>query len=179
MSSPLRRLLVWLVTDCLALVGCTKLEDPNQVFGSAARAGARGTSTGGDGSGGSLASGSAGNDEAPETANAGSSNALGSAGAGTASADGGSAGEAGAPNVSCQDPTGFHGLGCSTCAGSDIFSLENACSPVACTRFDNGLRLTKHGTNGALPALPAPNSGAGGSASNGGTNANDIVIVCL
>jgi ABC-type phosphate transport system substrate-binding protein len=109
----------------------------------------------------------------------------GGAGAGTAGRavlDGGG-GEAGADGTSCEDETGFHGLGCYRCAPTEIVTLENACSASACTRFDDAKRLTLLDKDGRLPPLPAPVAangganagGAGGTASStGGTGGSGV-----
>lgn len=57
--------------------------------------------------------------------------------------------------VSCVDPQGFSGLGCYRCAPSDSVKLENACSDVSCTPFDDALRLSLLLADGKLPDLPA------------------------
>ncbi|MFT3924051.1 MAG: hypothetical protein QM778_16065 [Myxococcales bacterium] len=68
--------------------------------------------------------------------------------------DGGLDGSADGGPVGCMDPGGFGGLGCSRCEATDTVSLENACSDVSCTPFDDRLRLGKLGADGTLPALP-------------------------
>ncbi|MEP7053269.1 MAG: hypothetical protein ABJB12_23100, partial [Pseudomonadota bacterium] len=144
----------WFAAGCLVWVGCTRLKDPNDVFGDAQLAGVAGLS--GAANGGELVS----------VAGAAGENAMGgytqAASGGAPGSEAGSLGEAGAPSISCDDPSGFHGLGCGVCAATDIFSLENACTGAVCTRFDNSLRLTKLGPGGALPSLPAAAGGAGG-----------------
>jgi hypothetical protein len=168
MSHRFIRPLTWFAFGCSILVGCTKLEDPNEVFGDAPSAGSAGMNAGGAGSGGDLLSSGTGGALAGSSA-AGSSGPAGAAGNNPNNDDdGGSAGEAGAPNMSCNDPTGFQGLGCGRCAGMDIFSLENACTDATCTPFDNGLRLTKLGAGGVLPSLPVASGGAGGTGGSGG-----------
>jgi hypothetical protein len=105
----------------------------------------------------------------------------GSSAGGVAANTGGAAGmagggiggnAAGAGGQSCEDPSGFHGLGCYRCAATDITSLENACTTAACTPFSSAKRLTRLGKDGALPELPPPGaggaSGAGGAASAAG-----------
>lgn len=130
------------------LLGCTKLQDPNQWFGDidaagtgGSRAGAIEPSGGGDsaGTGGSI-SGSAGNEV-------------------------GSGGEAG---EGCEDASGFEGLGCYRCAPTDIVTLENACTSASCVLFDDAKRLTLLGSDGKLPPLPSP-SGSGGAGGSGGS----------
>ncbi|HET9959241.1 MAG TPA: hypothetical protein VFQ61_32350 [Polyangiaceae bacterium] len=69
--------------------------------------------------------------------------------AGTSGLTGGAGGAAG-----CWDPRGFDGVGCGTCAASDIVAFENACSEISCTPFPNGMRLSKLLPNGELPSLP-------------------------
>ena len=140
---------------------CTKLRDPNQWFGSIETAGSIDSPEGGD------VAGHAGN---------GGSSSAGAGGVGVGGTTNGvagarviaDAGDAGATNATCNDETGFHGRGCSRCAPIDLESLENACTSATCTPFDDALRLTKLGKDGALPALPAvssaDNGGAGGSA---------------
>jgi len=68
--------------------------------------------------------------------------------------------------LGCVDPSGFQGLGCFRCAPTDIVTLENACSDVECTPFDNTQRLTKLLPDGSLPELPSagppPVQGGGG-----------------
>jgi len=161
MSTP-RPLPFRLAFAALILLGCTKLEDPNQWFGDAVAGGSGGASGDSDGSGGhagALANGSAGDGGARATAVTG-----GATGFAGGSAGGGAAGGGG---QSCQDPSGFHGLGCYRCAASDITTLENACTTAACTPFSSAQRLTLLGKDGQLPELPTP--GAGGATGAGGT----------
>ncbi len=145
------------------------------MFGDTQLGGGAGMTAGNAGNSGDLVSNSGGGDSLGGTSAAGASggtHAAGAAGTGDVSDEGGSAGDAGAPNMSCTDPTGFHGLGCGVCAPTDIFSLENACTTAVCTRFDNALRLTKLTADGGLPALPTASAGSGGSAgSSGGAGA--------
>ena len=149
------------------LAGCTKLEDPNQFFGAASVAGNGGVAseTAGQSGGGGAAAGLG----AGGSAGSAGSGAVGTAGA-LAASDGGSAGESGA--TSCEDSTGFQGLGCYTCAATDIFDLENACTGATCTRFDDALRLSHLGANGALPPLPGAvgSGGSGGAAGSSGAS---------
>jgi len=164
MSNP-RPLPFRLAFSALILLGCTKLEDPNQWFGDAVVAGSGGASGESDGSGG----------RASALGNGGAGSGVGGAVAGTGGAagiaGGGAAGSAaGAGGQSCQDPHGFQGFGCDRCAATDITSLENACTTAACTPFSSAKRLTLLGQDGQLPELPTPEAsgGAGGSASTGG-----------
>jgi hypothetical protein len=171
----LRLRLVRLTLPGLIFLGCTKLEDPNQMFG-AAGAGGSGSSTNSAGdagsSGSSAIAGTSSGGASTLSGGASGSGGVSSATAGTAGA-GGNSGSAG---QSCEDPSGFHGLGCNRCAATDIVSLENACTSAACTPFANDKRLTLLGSDGKLPDLPAPGAGgagggaggAGGSASVGG-----------
>ncbi len=134
--------------------GCTKLEDPNQTFGDDSVGNHAGASS--DASGGTVANGGS----------AGST--VGGTG-GTPSSAGNAGASAGNGGQSCEDSTGFHGLGCYSCAATDIVSLENACTTSTCTAFDDAKRLTLLGKDGKLPDLPAPPSGAGGSGGAGGS----------
>jgi hypothetical protein len=158
----LRSLVFW----CSVLAGCTKLEDPNQVFGASGGvdSGTAGQS-GSEISGGPSVGGSVAGNAGEGAGHPGTAGAL-------ASSDGGSAGESGAAGTSCEDPTGFHGLGCYACAATDIFDLENACTGATCTRFDDALRLTHLGPNGALPPLPdsVGSGGAGGTPGAAGSS---------
>lgn len=98
----------------------------------------------------------------------GSSGAHASAGEDSAGI-GGDAGGGGVPGDDCVDETGFDGLGCYTCAPTDIVTLEQACTDALCTRFNNILRLTLLPSDGHLPELPAPaGGGTGGGAGVGG-----------
>ncbi|MGC4093854.1 MAG: hypothetical protein QM756_39310 [Polyangiaceae bacterium] len=153
---------------------CTKLESGGDRFA----AGAGGASGGGAGqqggsSSGGAQSGSGGAPRGGSTSSGGRVAAATSGGqpqavAGAAGAAG-NAGEAGSGGDGdpCVDTSGFQGLGCYRCEPRDIASFENACTDSVCTRFENALRLTKLSANGALPELPAPDSGSGGSASAG------------
>jgi hypothetical protein len=159
-----------LAFSALILLGCTKLEDPNQWFGDAVvggSAGASGDSDGTSGRGGSFASGGA--DSSAGGAIAGTGGAAGLAGGAAGSV-------AGAGGQSCQDPSGFHGLGCYRCAAADITTLENACTTASCTPFSSAKRLSLLGKDGQLPELPTPGAGdasggAGGTLGAGGTPA--------
>ncbi len=105
---------------------CTKLDSPNDQFGSVVATGGTGNAGGNDG--GSDAS------------------------------------------ASCHDPLGLNGLGCYSCAPTDISGLESACTTASCTLFDNQHRLTRLLPNGQLPALPARSTATGGLSSTGGTS---------
>ena len=177
MKQHARRHCFWI--SCLVFIGCTQLRDPNQVFdgtdsaaagfSSAGKAGEN-AAQGGGASGttsGRAGSGSDGNVTAGATSGGGKA----SAEAGNSSTSN-SAGEAGASAPDdCQDPSGFHGLGCYSCAPTEIFTLENACSSAACTRFDDAARLTLLGEDGKLPPLPTPEGGGGASGSSGAAGA--------
>ncbi len=143
--------------------GCTKLEDPNQYFGASnlGTAGSVSNSNGGTDANGGDASASAGT--------AGSTAPAAGGDAGTTSGAGSSGASAGSGGHSCQDPTGFNGLGCNSCAATDIVSLENSCTSSSCTAFADDKRLTLLGKDGKLPNLPAPATGAGGSGGAGGS----------
>jgi hypothetical protein len=150
----------WFGIACLAVAGCTELRDANQVFGEIDAGGSPGSA----GNAGQTAQTDAGDGTAAGASNGG---ALGSNGgslghAGTS----GSSADAGAPDSDCNDESGFHGLGCYSCAPKDIFSLENACTMAACTRFDDAKRLTLLGKDGKLP--PLPTNGAGGASGSAG-----------
>lgn len=56
--------------------------------------------------------------------------------------------------MSCVDPDGFYGLGCYRCRPESTQTLENACSDVSCTPFDDHKRLTMLLPDGGLPDLP-------------------------
>jgi hypothetical protein len=56
----------------------------------------------------------------------------------------------------CNDPSGFSGIGCYSCAPETWAQLEAACSDVSCTAFDNKARLSHLQPDGSLPELPAP-----------------------
>jgi hypothetical protein len=149
---------------CLFFWGCTQLDDPNQYFpltnasggSSGSTSASAGTSAGGANAGGSSSVASGGS-----TTIAGAS--LGGSAGQTSAGAGGSSGGGG---QNCEDPSGFHGLGCYSCAPSDILTLENACSTSTCTLFDDK-RLSLLGADGKLPDLPAP--GAGGAGGNAGS----------
>jgi len=151
-----------LALSAVFFCGCTKLEDPNQYFGdtSLGRTGGASSMTNGGSNAGGSGGNAAGNGGGPVVAMGGTSGSSSSAGTGGTSA--------GAGGTSCQDPTGFHGLGCYSCAATDIVSLENACTTAACTQFAGSKRLTLLGKDGQLPDLPPPSSGAGGSGGTGG-----------
>lgn len=150
--------------------GCTKLEDPNQYFGNSSLAGAAGSAgaaantNGGSSANGGTESATAGTGGTQVVAMGGDAGEPGNAGGG---GSGGTTGGTG--GQSCQDPTGFHGLGCNSCAATDIVSLENSCSTASCTAFTDEKRLTLLGKDGKLPDLPAPATGAGGSGGAGGS----------
>ncbi|HWA76925.1 MAG TPA: hypothetical protein VG937_31540 [Polyangiaceae bacterium] len=165
----------------LAGVSCTKLESKNDAFDLASAGGSN--TSGGAASGGSgdrASGGGNSNTQGGVAKSSGGSNSGGlsdSAGSestgtgGRSGSDGGSLGTAGASGAggeSCIDETGFHGLGCGTCPGTDIVSLENACSRATCTPFDDIARLPALGSDGKLPALPT----AGGAAASGGAGGN-------
>ncbi len=149
-----------LTLSCLFLLGCTKLADPNQYFDA--------VSVGGSGgSGASLSAGGTGNGPGGQRGSAGTSQSAGAGGVAT----GGASGATASGGQSCEDATGFNGLGCNSCAATDIVSLENECSTATCTRFDDAKRLTLLGVDGKLPDLPLPvaagGAGAGGSGGSG------------
>ncbi|HEY0464430.1 MAG TPA: hypothetical protein VGC79_09490 [Polyangiaceae bacterium] len=152
--------------SCLFLFACTKLEDPNQWFG-ATVGGSAGEPSGGSGGGGDDFSAGGMNESAG--AGLGGVGAGGSAGGGSAGrlVQEGNAGEAGADGTGCEDPDGFHGLGCYRCAPEEIVTLENACTTAACTRFDDAKRLTLLGKDGQLPPLPSVPSENGGASAGG------------
>jgi len=143
--------------------GCTKLEDPNQVFGDANMAGAGGSfgTSGNTGATGNANAGSAAGGLASGGGASGLGAASGAAGALGAAGNGGAS--AGAGGQSCQDPSGFQGLGCYRCAATDILTLENACTTSTCTPFADDKRLTLLGPDGKLPELPTPVAASGGS----------------
>ena len=159
MTQRARHHLRWFGLSCLISLGCTKLQDPNQWFGAAAA-----------GSAAALSAGSAGLLDSNELGGTAGTGGTAATSAGTGSAAPG--GDAGAAPASCDDATGFHGLGCYRCTPTDIATLENACSTATCTRFDPTKRLTLLGKDGKLPALPASSSagGAAGAAGAGGVS---------
>jgi len=144
----------------LPLLRCTPLEDRDDRFDSPGRGGANGGSSS---SGGSAVSGGA-NGAMPSLG--GKSDLVAGTG-GVAAATGGGAGgdenvSAGAAGEGCLDPTGFSGLGCSTCAPTDLISLENACTAASCVPFDNARRLLQLEGPSELPVSPLNLGGAGG-----------------
>jgi hypothetical protein len=150
-----------LTWSCLIFLGCTKLEDPNQYFGAASAGGSSGSAATNMSAAGTQNAGTGGQ------SNSGGANAQLSAGAG-----GGLGGSSGSGGQSCEDPTGFNGLGCNRCPPSaDIASFENACTSSTCTPFADQKRLTLLGANGKLPDLlmQMAAAGAGGSAGTGGS----------
>ncbi|MET0792668.1 MAG: hypothetical protein ABW061_14200 [Polyangiaceae bacterium] len=162
-----RSSLRWFGISCLAIASCTQLKDPNQVFVDGERGGAGSNAAGSAGKAGSNAAQNAGSSGSGVTAGATSGGGTSSGNAGSTE-NAGSAGEAGASDSDCQDETGFHGLGCYSCAPTEIFTLENACTSATCTRFDDAKRLTLLAQDGKLPALPSP-AGSGGAGGGGGT----------
>jgi hypothetical protein len=165
--SHARLRLTRLTCSCLIFLGCTKLEDPNQWFGAANAGGsspvgaAGGQSQAGGGASGQATSGGAGA-RAGSAAGGGAGAKTGAGGAGASTASGGA--NAGAGGQSCQDSSGFHGLGCYRCAATEIVNLENACTTATCTPFADGTRLTLLGDAGILPNLPSTSGGTGGAA---------------
>ncbi|HEY4160425.1 MAG TPA: hypothetical protein VGM29_20070, partial [Polyangiaceae bacterium] len=174
--SNARLRLTYLTCSCLIFFGCTKLEDPNQSFGvaDAGSGGSRfmgadgGQDQAGSGAGGHTASAGAGGKASSSTGGSAGAKA-GAAGSAASSASGGA--HAGAGGQSCQDPSGFHGLGCYRCAATDIVKLENACTTAACAPFADNTRLTLLGDAGTLPDLPSASGGTGG-ASGGAAGAS-------
>ena len=144
----------WLAISCLLSWGCTKLEDPNQWFGDVV-----------GGGGGELSGGNAGRGRESGAGMGGVNAGLGAnvGVAGILTPNGG----AGGGGMSCEDPDGFHGLGCYRCEPAEIGTLENACTTATCTRFDNSMRLTLLDEAGKLPPLPSPPSGTGGAGAGG------------
>ncbi|HET9955772.1 MAG TPA: hypothetical protein VFQ61_14760, partial [Polyangiaceae bacterium] len=132
MRKPGRALSKVFVLLCVA--SCTELESARDEFGTSGRSGA-----------GGAAGSSAGASFGGIGANGGSAGVNG----GSAGVNGGSASRGGAD---CAPKTEAGG-GCSRCAGTDLVSLENACTTSGCTPFDNSARLTLVGADGRLPSL--------------------------
>ncbi len=130
-----------------------------------AEGGANGSGEGGGpgGAGGTSNGGSVafGDDAAAPGADVGLAAGGDGEGLGGAGVGGAKHGDAG-----CNDPAGFHGVGCYTCPPAGIVTLESACSSAGCTPFDNA-RLSNLPKSGKLPPLPAP-SAAGGASGSGG-----------
>jgi hypothetical protein len=171
--SNARLRLTRLTCSCLILLGCTKLEDPNQGFGAANVGGSGGSAPAGADGGHDDAANAAGDGGSPNGGasgrvggSAGTMTSAGSAGASIAS--GGAGAGAGAGGESCRDSSGFHGLGCFRCAATDIVNLENACSSATCTQFADSMRLSLLGADGSLPDLPSSSAGTGGASAGGG-----------
>lgn len=59
------------------------------------------------------------------------------------------------PESSCNDPTGFDGRGCFSCAPANATELLNACTPTDCTPFENEARIPGFEGIGARPN-PSP-----------------------
>ncbi|HEX2670176.1 MAG TPA: hypothetical protein VHM25_04850, partial [Polyangiaceae bacterium] len=170
MKQPVHSAARWLGISCLVFMGCTKLEDPNEWFGTAWGGSAGEPAAANAGVNGDSHAGMGGGVQADAGASNGGTRASAGFGGGSAGAHmaNGSAGEAGSDPVGCEDANGFQGLGCYRCAPEEIVTLENACTTATCTRFDEAKRLTLLGKDGKLPPLPAPSTGTGGSSSAGG-----------
>lgn len=149
---------LWLLSIVLGAICCTHLENGGDTFGAPGQAGTANAGT---------VTVQAG---APSAG--GSTNPMGTGGT-TPDATGGTGEGAGAASNAgagpgCTDGSGFDGVGCYRCTPSDTVTLENACSDVTCTRFDNGARLVLN--DGKLPELPAATGAGNGGTSGGGTS---------
>jgi len=182
MNSPRTYLPHGLCTTILLVAACTKLESGSDQFAATGGQGSTNVTSaqGGAGDGGRTADES-GSASGGSTAGSGGASKFASAGvtaAGGASSSGGASNSGGASSVTCTNPQGFNGLGCYSCAPTNITTFESACTDSLCTSFPNSKRLTKLKPDGALPSLPivsaggssAGGSGAGGSGA-GGTSA--------